>query len=446
MTERYVHEAIPQAIAAVALLPTRFPERSILACVLLSVTLITTGFLTNFTVSVDEFTIFTPFGVRPLDHQRWIREASGFPKDPRMFGIVVHDRGNNVLGVDGMTRLFQATEALRAVPGFQELCQNAKYINPGTGNVTCRVRSSTRFWNYTFEAFRETVSSDEDVIRMLSQPTYPDGVPVDKENIFGTPVVDADTGLLISAKSYVSVFLFPDVPNVRDFEARAIDAMFPIQEQWRTDPANRFQMEFMSQRSYADEFQRAIVEDLPLVPLVFIVMILFTCGVFFKRHRVHSRVLLGVAAVGTILCSLMTAYGLMFTLGIPFTNMTQMVPFVLFGVGLDDTFIIVAAFKETDPRKSIEQRIQDCMKEIGLAITLTTTTTTFAFGLGSISNIPAVRWLCLYSMSAILIDFFYQVILFTSFLVLDERRIQANRRDVCCWIVAPAEGESTIQL
>lgn len=67
-----------------------------------------------------------------------------------------------------------------------------------------------------------------------------------------------------------------------------------------------------------------------------------------------------------------------------------------------------------------------------------------ALGLGAISNIPAVRWLCLYAMVVIIVDYIYQISMFIALLVLDERRIQANRRD-CCVCLTVANTEETVE-
>lgn len=77
------------------------------------------------------------------------------------------------------------------------------------------------------------------------------------------------------------------------------------------------------------------------------------------------------------------------------------------------------------------------MKEIGLSITLTTLTTTIAFLLCSMSTIRAIRWVGWYAFLTIMVDALYQVTFYVALLVLDERRIQDNRRDVCFWIVVP---------
>ena len=102
----------------------------------------------------------------------------------------------------------------------------------------------------------------------------------------------------------------------------------------------------------------------------------------------------------------------MFCLGIPFTNLSQMVPFIILGVGLDDTFIITGSYfrklseenqietqigneEGKDQEELITERIAETMEEVGLSIALTTTTTTFAFMLGCLSTIPGIRWVCL---------------------------------------------------
>ena len=74
-----------------------------------------------------------------------------------------------------------------------------------------------------------------------------------------------------------------------------------------------------------------------------------------------------------------------------------------------------------------------------MSITLTTVTTMVAFLLSSFSSIRAIRWLGCYALFTIFVDAVYQVTFYIALLVLDERRIKANRRDVCFWIVVRTE-------
>jgi hypothetical protein len=111
-------------------------------------------------------------------------------------------------------------------------------------------------------------------------------------------------------------------------------------------------------------------------------------------------------------------------------------PFIIVGVGLDDTFIIHGAFIHTDRKKSPAQRIHDTFEEVGTSVFMTSATTALAFGLGCMSTIPAITYLCYYAFPTILIDFIYQITFFVALIVLDERRIEAKRMD-CCLCTVP---------
>jgi len=113
---------------------------------------------------------------------------------------------------------------------------------------------------------------------------------------------------------------------------------------------------------------------------------------------------------------------------------------------LDDTFIITGAYFRTDPGKDTVERIQKTMLEVGQSIALTTITTMLAFMLGCISTIPSIRWVCIYAFPTIMVVFLYQITFFAALLVLDERRVKANCKDICFWsVVENQEGEKDLQ-
>ena len=109
---------------------------------------------------------------------------------------------------------------------------------------------------------------------------------------------------------------------------------------------------------------------------------------------------------------------------------------------MDDSFIISGSFERTDRNKPVEERIYDTFEECGLSIFLTTTTSALAFALGCVSSIPAIYWLSLYAFPTVVFILLYQLTFFTSFIVLDERRIEANRRD-CCFCVSVEPSPKT---
>ena len=137
-----------------------------------------------------------------------------------------------------------------------------------------------------------------------------------------------------------------------------------------------------------------------------------------------SRSWLGFRAVATVLLAIMASFGLLFAIGVPFTALTpvsyrkqlrlmkvcdsvtghpmsfffpQLLPFIIFGVGLDDAFIISGAYSRTDHSKNPVDWIHDTMVDIGGTILLTTLTLSLAFALGLVSSIPAVRFVVMYA-------------------------------------------------
>jgi len=106
---------------------------------------------------------------------------------------------------------------------------------------------------------------------------------------------------------------------------------------------------------------------------------------------------------------------------------------------------VSCAYGRIDPAKNPVERVDDVIAEVGLGITLTTMTSVLAFGLGAVSSIPAIYWLCYYAFPTIAINFLYQITFFVSLIVLDEQRIQANRMDCCVCIVAKTKEDQSEQ-
>ena len=402
------------------------PKITISTVVLISVGVLVIGLFTGFELVTDEGLLWTPTGSYPSVHSKWIDEKSGFPIESRDMVFVFHAGGaNDILTKENGMKIFQVIDAITTLPDYDAVCAR-------DASGTCPKSGVTKFWNHSSSIFETSVASDQDYIEQISILTYPDdGTPVSVDDIFGNAQRDPSSGLLTSAQSYVVSIQFPedadgDTVSSEEFESKALDVVFDFQEQWKNEA---FKVETFAERSFSDEFERAIVSDIPLVPIVFVLMGIFTCIIFFKRDKVQSRSLLGFMSVVSIFLSIMAGYGLMFVCGISFTSMTQILPFVFFGVGLDDAFIITGCYFRLDPSMDVVDRIAKTMDEIGLSIFITTLTSAIAFGLGCTSSIPAVYWLCLYATPTVILILLFQLTFFVACLVLDERRVAANHRD-----------------
>ena len=109
----------------------------------------------------------------------------------------------------------------------------------------------------------------------------------------------------------------------------------------------------------------------------------------------------------------------------------------MFGIGLDDSFIIFGEYTRSDDKKKPLERIKDTFEEIGLSIFLTSLTTAVAFGFGSMTTLPGVAWLSMYAFVCVAVDFLYQITFFVALLIIDERRIARQKalgNAGCMWL------------
>ncbi|CAB9510116.1 Pick C1-like protein 1 [Seminavis robusta] len=436
----HVRHTLTEFVVMVSTVAARNPKRTVCIVPLLAMTFIVVGLFTNFNMDIGADVIYTPYGSRVGSHQRWVEQESGFPKMHRNLRMILYSYqgGESVLSRKGVEGVISAIDAVRDIPGYDETCAESTYKN-AQGIHTCEIRSVANFWNISIDTFRGKVPTDVDVRMQVSKKKFPDKSPVDIPGIMGNTNIRGTD--IISAQAFFIDIALPS--TAKDFESEALDAVLYLRERWEEN--RHLSLEVLAYSSLEDETLRSVMQDIPLVPGVFVIMSLFCCFIFSRRHKVQSRSLLGLGAVVSVLLSVASGYGIMFIIGVNFTSVAQILPFVMFGIGLDDAFIVMGSYLRTDPEKDVVDRIQETMRDIGLSIVLTTITTTMAFGLMALSKIPLMYWLSFYAMTTMLIVFFYTITFFVALLVLDENRIKENRMDCCvCITVDEVEDGDTM--
>ena len=401
-TEHVLHRYIRRAIVGLSTHAARRPKTYIASITFLSFALIITGFFTNFQIVYNHEEFFTPIHSLPEQHAQWIREESGF-EQTRPFLMLLHNNGDNVLQFSSSTSssttsaihhhnlrsLFQAVDTIVRTDGYEQVCSQSSYTN-AYGQSTCKLSSATQFWNHDIDQFETDLltsknsgrDDDTDWVRQqLSNTTFPDGTPVFHEAILGnyqmmnltsgemitvhdtmsansnngmrafanTTAVQASTLqddnlalLLQSAQSFIVKIDIPDLGSTTDqLEERILNRLHSLRrQQFANQIQLQLHLEYFTMYAYQLEFESAIYQDIPLVVVMMCIMVGFCCLVFYDRHdQVQSRSLMGLFSIATIGMSLMTGYGMVWIVGVPFTNIAMMVPFVVVGIGLDDTFI-----------------------------------------------------------------------------------------------------------
>ena len=135
-------------------------------------------------------------------------------------------------------------------------------------------------------------------------------------------------------------------------------------------------------------------------------------------------------------------YGVCAGLGVVFISIHMVLPFIIVGIGVDDMFIIVAAFDAQDDKLPSSERLALALRRCGISITYTSVTDVVAFYLGATSALPAIQVFCLYAATSILFNYVFQITMFSALLCLDANRIQAGKVDVFCCL-SGASGTSS---
>jgi len=428
-----LHQSIIRWLVAISMCAAKNPIRTLALIPTLSFALIIIGIMTNFNLVMLTLNSFAPYDALSVEHETWINDpATGWNIGRPPFAIMLHNGGDSVIGKQELLWSFEAINIIRNTPGYDEICSLSAYIDPFQKKnddnsmmtkTTCEAQSIARFWEYNITLFDTAVQSDDDLIAAFEDAVFPDGSPMDFETIFGT-------NDLASIKAISTWIWIPESEKTPEFELLAMERLEVLKEKMERFAPNT-KLEILAARSNADEFMRSLVQDLPLIPLMLCIMFAFTCLVFYRKDPVESRTLLGIGSVITIFLSILSGHGLMFIFGIPFTNLSMILPFIVIGIGLDDTFIITSEYFRTDSQKPTLERIHETMSSVAMSIFVTTCTTSLAFVFGTMSKVPAIYWLCYYGFPTIIFDFIYQITLFVAMLVIDEKRIRARRRDMC---------------
>lgn len=157
----------------------------------------------------------------------------------------------------------------------------------------------------------------------------------------------------------------------------------------------------------------------------------------------NRRYLLSLAIILIIGLALGVAFGLAGYTGLVATQCSFLAVFILFGLGVDDMFLLVDAYDRFHATQDITVRCAQACREVGSSILFTSLTTFLALLVGSTIDLPAVQSFCITTAVAVAFVFSITIFMFVPLLVLNERRIAANRYDIApCFVSSRARPKT----
>ncbi|KAB7502771.1 Patched domain-containing protein 4 [Armadillidium nasatum] len=147
-----------------------------------------------------------------------------------------------------------------------------------------------------------------------------------------------------------------------------------------------------------DELEKNTNSVKPFVAVTLTIMITFSGVACVMGDWVRGKPMIGVIGVITSVLSSFAAFGLLVYIGVPFIGINMAAPFLMLGIGIDDSFVMLAAWRRTRIQDPVPERLAQTYAEAAVSITITSLTDMISFFIGVITPFPSVQIFCIYTV------------------------------------------------
>ncbi|XP_048761748.2 protein patched homolog 1-like isoform X1 [Ostrea edulis] len=369
--------------------------------------------------------LWVPSYSRIQDEKKWMME--NFPPDTRFAKIIAVE--NNILSPRSLSAML---DLYNKAISFHENGYSYNHMCLRVG-FHCRVSSILEIWSYNKSTIAHLTYDGilRDINSIKYSPMYHNRLDV--TTMLGKVLFDTD-GNIIAAEVASILFLLKDEEEMR-----------PAAMKWETEVIQLVQKGhphlketyIYATRSFDDEGYGAVNEDINLLSVGICIVLIFVIITLGRFNLVEHKLLLSLAGLLSVGMSIGFAYGLATTFGVIYGPVHAIMPFLLLGIGVDDMFVIVEAWKNLTPKEQqlpLPKQVAMTMKHAGVSVTVTSVTDIVAFAIGASTVIPGLSAFCIDAALGILALFILQSTFFVACLTLDQKRIEAQRDAILCCV------------
>ena len=285
------------------------------------------------------------------------------------------------------------------------------------------------------------MQADPDIFATITAPGYTNqGLPIVKEQVMGA--ITYSNSVVIGAEA-LQYALATEVAGNSGSKSRAKNKEWTLQavNNVRAYSCAYANVNPWSASAQQDVSGSNIRGDLVKFFSGFVLLFIYCILVLSSSSWIHSRTLLALSSLIAICLAIIASYGVASLIGQKWNQVVNILPFLLLGLGVDDTFVITDMVKKTKAPLGVEDvmsilytRIPRSIARAGASILVTSLTDMVAFFAGSYTDTEGLRTFCIFAGFGILFDFIFQITFFLGWLVLDVRRSTKNNLDWCCCI------------
>ncbi|VDM41009.1 unnamed protein product [Toxocara canis] len=284
-------------------------------------------------------------------------------------------------------------------------------------------------------SFHETANLEETVQLLENETLSTDAIPRNRTSA-EVHITNIKMVKMISLQFRAEHLAAWTDDDVKNWEMRMVHF---FQDNYKSD---RLILYVLSQTYVEDEMVRAGVSLLPYLIVGFIIMC--TCSavtVIVRAAYMHQnnmyKILLAIMACITPLMACSTALAIMFLVGVRFSSILCVIPFLVLSIGVDSSYLMIHEWqrvtkelREHKPRKDdcVGHRMSEVLMEVGPAILISAITNILADGVGCWTSSPEIRLLCIGNLFSMFIAFIYQMTFYSGLMsIVGENEIKAEK-------------------
>lgn len=103
-------------------------------------------------------------------------------------------------------------------------------------------------------------------------------------------------------------------------------------------------------------------------------MVVFSFLAPFRADAAKSKPLVGFSGLFSACLATLAGFGFCCYIGVEWISLNLAAPFLLFGIGFDDTFVVLSAWSRSQSHLSVSERMGKTFADAGVSITFTSLT------------------------------------------------------------------------
>ena len=290
---------------------------------------------------------------------------------------------------------------------------------------------------------------------VLSMGTFMEDIESGAFNLSYPITFDPFTFQQYNLPAYFGGVEYDDFGVVTEVKAVALNYFLDVSEDWLLVVGDSWERMFLEEidrileispnvkvakfcsSTPAWEMEKSKNSITPNLMINVIIMIMFCLAASTMSDAVRSKPLIGLLGLVTACLATGAGFGLLCYCGVEFIALCLAAPFLLLGIGIDDTFVMLSAWVRSSKQASVPERMGQAFSDAAVSITVTSLTDFLSFIAGVITPFPVVRIFCLYTGCAVAFIYVWHLTLFGGCLALAGYAEQKNKHGMFCFTVTP---------